>query len=189
MSKAKFPSNPDRIGVGIWYTLTLMAKHAVTDVKKNEFIDYVYLLSVEFPCGKCRIHFQEYLREHNFENYMNLKDDAGNDIGMFKWVWMFHNAVNMRLHKPFVDFQTAWEMFDTGREVCTNCSNSMSQNNSVNASYEDSFEEKSKKEKQERQERFEREERYEKQTLQIPKTKTYVDKKLIVQSYFLKKNK
>jgi hypothetical protein len=180
MSKAKLISNPAVIGIGYWQNIHFLAKHAVTDLKKNEFIDYMYMLSVEFPCGKCRTHIQQYIQENSFEPFMNIIDSEKGDIGMFKWAWMFHNAVNLRLHKPFVDFQTAWDMFDTGREVCTNCSNSMSQNNSTNASYEDSFEEK-KNEKNSH--------------LQVPKIvqnvnpkpRTYVDKKLIVQSYFLKK--
>lgn len=179
MSKAKLISNPAIIGPGIWQAITFMAKHATTDLKKNEFIDYMYMLSVEFPCGKCRTHIQEYLRENSFEPFMNLTNENGEQIGMFKWVWMFHNAVNLRLHKPFVDFQTAWEMFDTGREVCTNCSNSMSQNNSANTSYEDSFEENKKPIKQYLEVPPQK---------QNPKPRTYVDKKLIVQSYFLKKN-
>ena len=134
MSKAKFPSNPAIIGPGIWYSIHIKAKHATTPQTKSDFIDYMYLLSVEFPCGKCRGHIQEYIRDHSFDPFMNIVTERG-DIGMFKWAWMFHNTVNMRLHKPYVDFDTAWEMFDTGREVCTNCSGSL--NNSPANSYED----------------------------------------------------
>ena len=165
-TKAKVPTNPALFGT-VWWLLHLQAKHATTDVKKNEFIDNMYLLSVEFPCGKCRSHIMEYLKEHSFDPYLNLHNEKGEDIGMFKWTWMFHNAVNIRLHKPFVDWETAWGMYDTGREVCTNCSSSRPNStvNSVEPSYEDSFEDK-----------------------KPAKKEIYVDKKTIIQNYFLKKH-
>ena len=93
-----------------------------------------------------------------FEPFENIKNANGKEIGMFKWAWMFHNTVNLRLHKPFVDWTTAWEMFDTGREVCTNCSGSLP--NSRDNSYDE-----------------------------VEKKKpNMVDKKKIVQGYFMKKN-
>ena len=134
MGKAKYPSNPSTLGA-IWFTIHILAKHADTPERKSQFIDYMHLLSVEFPCGKCRTHIQEYLRDHPFEPFMNMINEKGEDVGMFKWSWMFHNTVNLRLHKPFVDWDTAWEMFDTGREVCTNCSGSLP--NSRNNSYDE----------------------------------------------------
>jgi len=167
MKKAKFISNPAVIGPGIWNCVHLKAKHSTTEQTKNEFIDFMYLLSVEFMCGKCRIHIQEYLRNHPFEPYMNLKNEKDEDIGMFKWAWLFHNAVNERLGKSFVDWQTAWEMFDTGREVCTNCTNSNS--NSQRNSYDNSSENEKIKE--------------------VKKKPIMMDKKAIIQGYFLKKHK
>jgi len=120
MSKTTYPSDPSKLG-GIWFTIHIMAKHADTPERKNQFIDYMYLLSAEFPCGKCRNHIQEYLRNNSFDPFMNIKNENGEDIGMFKWSWLFHNTVNIRLHKPYLDWDTAWGMYDSGREVCTNC--------------------------------------------------------------------
>lgn len=155
MGKAKYPSNPATLGA-IWWVIHIKAKHATTPELKSEFIDFMYLLSIEFPCGKCRSHIQEYLRDHPFDPFMNIVNEKGEDVGMFKWSWIFHNSVNMRIHKPYVDWETAWEMFDTGREVCTNCSGSLP--GSANNSFEDS-----------------------------PRRKpNMVDKKKIVQGYFLK---
>ncbi len=119
MGKAKFPSDPAKVNT--WWVIHLKAKRATNPQSKNEFINFIHLLSEEFPCGNCRNHIQEYLRENSFEPFMDIKNDSGEDIGMFKWAWLFHNAVNMRIHKPYVDWETAWEMFDTGGDVCTNC--------------------------------------------------------------------
>ena len=109
------------IGPGLWISIHLKAKHAIDDKSKEEFIDYMYMLSAEFPCGKCRGHLQEYLRDHPFEPYMNLVDEKGHPIGMFKFSWQFHNAVNLRLHKPFVSWQNALAMFYTEQEPCSSC--------------------------------------------------------------------
>jgi hypothetical protein len=31
---------------------------------------------------------------------------------MFKWIWSLHNSVNIRLGKPLIDFDTAYNLFD-----------------------------------------------------------------------------
>ena len=117
----KLVSDPSQIGPGLWISIHLKAKHAIDEKSKEEFIDYMYLLSAEFPCGKCRGHLQEYLRDHPFEPYMNLVDEKGQQIGLQKWSWQFHNAVNLRLHKPFVSWQNALAMFYTEQEPCSSC--------------------------------------------------------------------
>ena len=117
----KLVSDPERIGTGLWISIHLKAKHAIDEKSKEEFIDYMYLLGAEFPCGKCRGHLQEYLRDHPFEPYMNLVDEKGHPIGLQKWSWQFHNAVNLRLHKPFVSWQNALAMFYSEGEPCNSC--------------------------------------------------------------------
>lgn len=118
---AKLVSSAETIGPGMWLSIHFKAKHATTEEGKKEFIDYMYMLSEEFPCGKCRTHIQEYLREHPFEPYMNMRDEKGNDLGMFKYAWQFHNTVNLRLHKPFVNWQTAISMFNNDGKPCDAC--------------------------------------------------------------------
>lgn len=96
------------------------AKRCKTDAAKKEFIEDIKQLSEEFPCTKCRKHMQEHLKVSPFEPYMNIKNEKGDHIGMFKWTWDFHNAVNTRLGKPYVDFNTAWNLTeDTGFAFCT----------------------------------------------------------------------
>ena len=52
---------------------------------------------------------------------MNLVDEKGHSIGLQKWSWQFHNAVNLRLHKPFVSWQNALAMFYNEQEPCNSC--------------------------------------------------------------------
>ena len=117
----KLITDPSKIGPGYWQIIHFKARNSDTLKLKQDFIDFMYLLSVEFPCGNCRNHIQKYLKENPFEPFMNLKNEHGEDIGMFKWSWLFHNAVNIRIHKPYVDWDTAWEMYNTNKEICTDC--------------------------------------------------------------------
>lgn len=117
---AKFPSDPKIIGPGIWFIIHSTGKKAINDETKRQFIDLMNMLRKEFPCEKCRGHIDEYMTKNPIEEYYNLKGDNDEEIGMFKWSWMFHNAVNTRIGKPYVDWETAYNMFsDSGIMVCS----------------------------------------------------------------------
>lgn len=119
----KLITDPKIIGPGLWISIHIKAKYATTEETKQEFIDYMYLLSITFPCKNCRSHIKAYMETHPFDDLYNLKNDKDEEIGMFKWSWMFHNAVNTRIHKPYLSWETAWHMYDEDVEVCdTNCS-------------------------------------------------------------------
>jgi hypothetical protein len=126
MEVPKILSDPDKLG-GMWVFLHLKAKNATDIHSKQAFIDDMYMLYNEFPCAKCRGHIREYMDSHPFEPFYDIKNKNGKDIGMFKWLWMFHNAVNTRLHKPYLDWQTASEMYNLDGDVilpCTTCGGS-----------------------------------------------------------------
>src|SRR5665647_3400175 len=97
-------SDPKIIGSGIWYTIHIKAKKAIDDESKKEFMRDMYMHYNEFPCEKCRSHIQEYMDTHPFDPFYNKTNENGREIGMFKWSWMFHNAVNTRLRKPYLDW-------------------------------------------------------------------------------------
>lgn len=113
-------ADPDVIGPGVWLSIHLMAMDANTIEKKVAFRDFMYLLSEKFPCEKCRRHIVRYLSVHPIESYYDIIADDGTDIGMFKYSWIFHNAVNTRLGKPYVDWETALRLYstDTDLKVC-----------------------------------------------------------------------
>lgn len=115
-------TDPKYIGPGVWYNTHLTAYEATDDRKIDEFMDHMYLLADKFACKKCRKHIRQYIETHPLEDLRNLRNDDGRRIGMFKWAWLFHNAVNTRIHKPLVDWETAWAMYDEEIEVCSkNC--------------------------------------------------------------------
>jgi hypothetical protein len=115
-------TDPRYIGPGVWYNIHLKAYEAVDEGKIEEFMDQMYLLAHKFPCKKCRTHINAYIESHSFDDLRQLKNKDGRKIGMFKWAWLFHNAVNTRLHKSIIDWETAWNMYDVEIEVCSkNC--------------------------------------------------------------------
>ena len=122
--KPKILSDPKIIGPGIWLQIHIKGMKAVDDKSKADFIDYVWFQAETFPCENCKKHINEYIRLHPFDHLYNAKNDKGEEIGMFKWGWMFHNTVNTRLRKPYMDWETAWEMYYGFREgivPCTDC--------------------------------------------------------------------
>ena len=112
-------TDPKYIGPGVWYNIHLTAYNATDDDKIDEFIEYMYFLSEKFACKKCRQHIKKYIETHPLNDLRHLTNADGRNIGMFKWAWLFHNAVNTRIHKPYVDWETAWSMYDQEIEVCT----------------------------------------------------------------------
>lgn len=115
-------SDPTVVGPGIWWLIHMKAKDATNDELVEEFIDYIYFLAEKFSCKKCRKHINQYIETHPFDDLRNLRNDEGERIGMFKWSWLFHNAVNTRIGKPYVEWETAVEMFYGDSGICSqNC--------------------------------------------------------------------
>ena len=112
--------DPDVDARGIWILIHRMAILSTTDDKKAQFINYMTFLSKEFPCEKCRVHIKQFIIENPFYLYMDVTINGGTDIGMFKWSYNFHNAVNSRLRKKLVDFNDAYNLY-TG-DVINVCS-------------------------------------------------------------------
>ena len=111
-------SDPTVVGPGVWWLIHVKAKEAISEQTIDEFIDLMYFLAQHFSCKKCRTHILNYIQTHPFSDLINLTDKSGHKIGMFKWSWMFHNAVNIRLNKPNLNWENAVEMFYGESSVC-----------------------------------------------------------------------
>ena len=116
-------TDPKTVGPGLWWYIHSKAKDAIDDSSIKEFIDLMIYFSINFPCNTCRKHINEYINTHPMEDLRSLTNEKGERIGMFKWTWLFHNAVNTRLKKPYVEWETAIGMFyNDGIEICSkNC--------------------------------------------------------------------
>lgn len=117
-----FPSDPRIWGPGVWFNIHTLALHQTRDY----FIKYIRFVIEKLPCGECSNHAISYVEQNPPENYVGIKNDDGEDISMFKWTWIFHNAVNTRLGKKYIDYDTAINMYDDS----VVCESSCTDNNS-----------------------------------------------------------
>ncbi len=109
----------DKLGPGIWWYTHMKAIKATNDIKINDFINHINFLTDNFWCQSCKKHLHHYINNHPFEELRYLTNENNKRIGMFKWSWMFHNTVNTRIGKPYIDWTTAWSMYEEESFVCS----------------------------------------------------------------------
>jgi hypothetical protein len=116
-------ANPKVFGPGAWLVIHTLAYEAKTRDKKVSFERDMKTICDGLMCNTCSHHCNKYQEQNPIRDYWNIKDQNGEDIGMFKWSWAFHNAVNVRLGKPVMDFKTAYQLYSKNSPaVCTqNC--------------------------------------------------------------------
>jgi len=107
-------SNPKLWGPGVWFNIHLLAAKADDAESKEFYITYINTVINNLPCMECRKHAGKYLEEHPLVSFLTDSDPEG----LFRWSWIFHNFVNTRLHKPFIDWKTAHDMFYNENGVC-----------------------------------------------------------------------
>ena len=114
-----FPSDPSKFS-GIWFCIHIVAKRCKTPEDAEDFIKFMNIIADTLPCVECRSECKEYMEAHRLEYFKDVTDKYGNFTGIFKWSWMFHNSVNLRLGKPIMDIDTAYDMYDVDElSVCT----------------------------------------------------------------------
>lgn len=109
ITKLNYPSN---FGTGLWFSIHVTAKNSVTLEDKRYFIIWIDNIVKSIRCNECKTHAMEYVNTHPVEPYFDLVDEeTGLNIGIFKWSWVFHNAVNSRIGKPYCSWETAMSLF------------------------------------------------------------------------------
>lgn len=108
----------DMVGPGYWSLIHSNAANATDDKKKMFFMAIMNHIRNTFPCGTCKGHINEYMKENPLEKVMHLDD------GCFLWTWKFHNAVNRRTSKREVPLEEAMKIYK--KEACDAvCSSSL----------------------------------------------------------------
>ena len=125
--KFKDNADPAYIGPGTWHTLQTMAFHARSKKDQLGFIKQMKLICNYFPCEKCRGHCKEYIKNHPLEEYLGAtieQPNIGADmaLGMFIWVWKFHNSVNNRIGKNIMSWEQAFQLYANTNEQKSDCS-------------------------------------------------------------------
>lgn len=126
LSNYKDHTDPKYIGPGTWNVIHRRAFKARTHDQQLVFIDFMKDTCYGFPCTVCKGHCTEYIKNHPMEEYLDILVDINGEklsIGMFVWAWKFHNAVNARIKKPIMSWDTAYNLYSESESlVCSkNC--------------------------------------------------------------------
>lgn len=119
-------TDPKYTGPGTWNLLHRVSFKARNRQQQLSFIELTKETCYGFSCGTCKGHCTEYIKNHPLEEYLDVLVDINGEliaIGMFVWTWKFHNAVNARIGKPIMSWETAYNLYsDTEVLVCSkNC--------------------------------------------------------------------
>ena len=127
----KFHDNtdPQYIGPGTWNLIHKKAFKSRTPAEQQDFVKFMNETCNDFPCTVCKGHCQEYIRNNPLSDFFyTIINVNGSDmkLGMFFWTWKFHNAVNHRLNKPIMSWDTAYNLYSGSESlVCSKaCINS-----------------------------------------------------------------
>lgn len=110
-SKFDDVTDPKLSGPPLWYIIHSTSFSAREMESIQSFILTMKNICNNFPCKHCKGHCQDYIKKHPIEKEIDTVIN-GKRLGMFLWSWKFHNAVNQRLNKPIVNFETAYKMYD-----------------------------------------------------------------------------
>lgn len=145
LAQFKDHTDPMYIGPGSWNIIHRRAWMARNPKNQKEFIEFMTDICHHFPCMVCRGHCSEYIENHPMEEYLGvmvkITDDEKLPLGMFIWTWKFHNAVNTRLQKPIMSWDTAYSLYsDSNNLVCSKtCLESDLHSNSIDNNNKNNF--------------------------------------------------
>lgn len=105
-NKAK-PDIAKIVGPGYWDFMHRISYGVKTKIQRDFAIASIKKVSEDFPCMRCRKEFQKQLAREPLHLLKPEYDENGYDISVFKYLWIAHNRVNERLHKPVVDLDVA----------------------------------------------------------------------------------
>lgn len=119
-------TDPKYVGPGTWNVIHQRAYDARTHKLQIGFIKLMKDICYKFPCSHCRGHCSSYIKNHPIEEYLDVMVEIEGQriaLGMFVWAWKFHNAVNTRLKKPIMSWETAYNLYSSKESlVCSkNC--------------------------------------------------------------------
>lgn len=123
ISDYKDHTDPKYSGPGTWNVIHRLAYKAQTIELQNKFIEEMKEICYGFPCNLCRGHCTEYIKNHPLEEYLGILIEIHGEnmmLGMFVWAWKFHNAVNKRINKPIMNWDTAFNLYSqTESLICS----------------------------------------------------------------------
>lgn len=126
LSQYKDHTDPKYIGPGTWNAIHRLSYRARSRKQQLEFISFMKQICGGFPCKVCKGHCVQYIKNHPMEEYIGTLVEVDGQqlaLGLFVWAWKFHNAVNARINKPIMSWETAYNLYSNKENlVCSkNC--------------------------------------------------------------------
>jgi len=126
------PSIAEIRGPGVHHAIKVWAKRHTHKTMKN-FDVFVIAQCEDFGCSKCTPHCKAYIKNHlpskQKKRTAKTKDGKVVDVTAFEWAVNFHNAVNARIGKPLVSFETAFDAYyNTNLCIDGDCDGDLSDN-------------------------------------------------------------
>ena len=94
--------DPSVVGPDIWKEIHNLAIDVVDQKSEEIFTKYIEDISNNFPCGMCKKHINKYIKSHPF---------PGEYTKYFKWSWIFHNTVNVRIGKNYIPWNKVLSIY------------------------------------------------------------------------------
>ena len=98
-------TKPTVFGPGTWFCIHILARKAYGEKRRDEYQNIVMIILSSLPCNTCRQHALDYIANNPISKAPYKANDNGEDLTLFHWTWLFHNAVNRRLGKS----QMSWD--------------------------------------------------------------------------------
>lgn len=105
--KTKKIYNMDKDGRGIWISLHILSCFIFTREEAAMRIKAILLILYSIPCSECSSHIMDYLSKNPIENSIDDYDSNYGFLGLAKYMWGFHNIVNIRKGKMIM----SWDEF------------------------------------------------------------------------------
>ena len=97
----------EKEGRGIWTSLHILSCFIYTREEASLRIKSILLILYSIPCSECSTHIMEYLSKNPIENSIDDYDTNYGFLGLAKYMWGFHNIVNIRKGKMIM----SWDEF------------------------------------------------------------------------------
>lgn len=93
-------------GPQLWSEFHMYAVEYTGLLQQEEAIQFYTDFASKIPCGTCKSKYISLLNGR-----MQLRPEhLESKETLFQWTWVFHNVVNMLLHKPQISLKEAMEI-------------------------------------------------------------------------------
>lgn len=119
--------DPKIFGPGGWDRIHIDATRCTSKSWYGRYDEDVRFYASKIHCKDCKEHFLKLLDSDPPLKRKTVYKD-GVDVTMFYWSVDAHNAVNRRLKKKEVAYETAYDFYYNGKGCDSNCGSSIPQN-------------------------------------------------------------